>query len=262
MGGRGPRRIRFDPHVHTEASHDCSTRLGDVLAAARDVGLDAIAVTDHDGIDESLRAVERAPEYGLTAVPGVEVSTSVGHLLALFVVEAPPPGRSLAETVRTIRDLDGLAVVPHPFQMSRHGIRKRRLAALDGREPDDGERADGDDTAPIDGLEVFNAWTMTGVQNRRARRFAAREGYARIGASDAHTARTVGRAHTVVELPADASDAGTPPSTAIRAGLQSGDTRAAGEGATVAQYVGKYARTIGTRTAAVRARRLFSMDHP
>ena len=246
MGDRGPRTIHFDPHVHTDASHDCSTQLETVLAAARDADLDAIAVTDHDEIDASLRAVERAPAFGLSAIPGVEVSTTAGHLLALWVTERPPAGRSLETTIQDIHDQGGMAVVPHPFQVSRHGVRKRRL-----------------DGATVDAIEVFNAWTMTGVQNRRARRFAARQDLARIGASDAHSAPAVGRAYTVVELPTDATahDAsGGVPDDALRAALAAGHTSPGGEGSTVAQYVGKYARTIGSRTSGLRPGRLFSAD--
>ena len=248
MGERGRSRIRLDPHVHTDASHDCNTALTEVLAAAREADLDAIAITDHDEMGESLRAVEMAPEYGLTAVPGVEVSTSVGHLLALFVTDRPAAGDSLAATVRAVRERGGITVVPHPFQMSRHGIRKRRLLATD---------------ADVDAIEVFNAWTMTGVQNRRARRFAARDSYARIGASDAHTAAMVGRAYTVLELPAAAVEGESGVDREhLRSALTSGTTRPDGEGATVAQYVGKYARSLGARTATLRPKRVFSTDHP
>lgn len=246
MGDRGPHTVRFDPHVHTDASHDCSTPLGDVLAAAAEADLDAIAITDHDAIDVSLAAVERAPEHGLTAIPGVEVSTAAGHLLALFVTDRPPAGRPLGDTVDAIRDRGGLAVVPHPFQVSRHGIRKRRLAAAD-----------------VDAVEAFNALTMTGVQNLRARRFAASDGCAAVGASDAHTRATVGRAHTVLDLPSDRGTAvGRVPPAAIRDAIEAGACQPGGEGATVAQCVGKYARMLGSQTARLRPRRPFSGDRP
>jgi len=58
------RRVRFDPHVHTKASHDARGTVEAVLEACRDRGLDAVAITDHDtttvGGDRS-RRIDRAP---------------------------------------------------------------------------------------------------------------------------------------------------------------------------------------------------------
>ena len=180
--------LAFDPHVHSEASYDGSDPVELVLEQAADIGLDAVAVTDHNVIEESLRATELAADYGLVAVPGVEVSTADGHLLALGVEERPPLRASVGETAAWIRERGGVAVVPHPFQRSRHGVRRRSLDAADGT---DGER-------PVDAVEVYNSWLFTGYKNRRARRYATSRGYPGVAGSDAHTVPFVGRAYTEV----------------------------------------------------------------
>ena len=173
--------VRIDPHVHSEGSYDSSEPVEVILEQAAEVGLDAVAITDHDTIAESRRAADLAADYGLVGIPGVEVSTERGHLLALGIDELPPVGDSLGSTVETIRENGGAAVVPHPFQRSRHGIRKRHLSDCDA-------------------LEVYNAWLFTGYRNRRARRFAARHDYPGVAGSDAHSANWVGRAYTEVEI--------------------------------------------------------------
>ena len=66
---------RIDPHVHSAASYDGSDPSELLLEQAADIGLDAIVITDHDVIHESVRAAELAPKYGLVGIPGVEVST-------------------------------------------------------------------------------------------------------------------------------------------------------------------------------------------
>ncbi|WP_276280968.1 PHP domain-containing protein [Halorussus caseinilyticus] len=180
--------ITIDPHVHSEGSYDGHEPVELLLAQARDIGLDGIVVTDHDTIAESLRAAELAPEYGLVGIPGVEVSTAAGHLLAIGVSERPEPHRPLAETVATIRDLGGVAVVPHPFQRTRHGIRKGRIEDCDA-------------------IEVYNAWIFTGYRNRRARQFAARNDYPGVAASDAHSAKYLGRAYTELTVSGASSKA-------------------------------------------------------
>lgn len=175
------RTVYVDAHVHTAASFDSEATPQRVLAAARESAVEAVVVTDHDTV-EGARVVESvATETDPVVVRGCEVSTADGHLLAVGVEEAPQPGQPLAETVRTVRGQGGLAVVPHPFQRSRHGIA-------------------GSSIIDVDGVEVANAQTLTGVRNVQAERFADREGYPAFGGSDAHRAASVGAAATAVDL--------------------------------------------------------------
>ena len=233
--------VAFDPHVHTEGSYDAAVPVERVLERAQAVGLDALCVTDHDTIDESLRAVDLAPSFGLVAIPGVELSTADGHLLALGVDQCPEPGRPVAESVRTVRDMGGLAIVPHPFQRSRHGIRRRDIVGCDG-------------------IEVRNAWSMTGLRNRSARRFARARSYPKIGGSDAHSTATVGLTYTELALDPDRADR-----TTVLAAVRDGDTRARGVPAPRRRYLRKFAASAGRKTGSAVAglgRRFLRVDHP
>ena len=174
---------RIDPHVHSAASYDGSDPSELLLEQAADIGLDAIVITDHDVIHESVRAAELAPKYGLVGIPGVEVSTSDGHLLAVGVEEMPPRRAPMAETAAWVQGRGGIAIVPHPFQRSRHGVRKRRLRGVDP-----------------DAIEVYNSWAFTGWKNRRARRYANAHGYPGVAGSDAHKVGYVGRAYTEIDI--------------------------------------------------------------
>ena len=186
--------IRLDPHVHSEASYDGHEPVELILEQAADIGLDGVVVTDHDVVDASIRAARMAPEYGLVGIPGVEVSTQHGHLLALGVEEMPPRRAPLGETAAWVRDNGGVAIVPHPFQRSRHGIKRRHLEAELGEGGGD-----------VDAVEVYNSWLFTGYKNRRARRFAVEHGYPGVAGSDAHKVPYVGRAYTelTVDQPRD-----------------------------------------------------------
>ena len=220
-GSAATRTITLDAHVHTEASHDCSTSPERVVDAALDAGLDAIAVTDHDAIVGALRAVKAAEDTDLLVVPGVEVSTADGHLLALGVGAVPEPGRPFGETVESVRGAGGVAIVPHPFQTSRQGV---RASVIDD----------------CDGIETLNAVAVTGYQNRRARQFAVRDGYAAVGGSDAHRPSLIGRAFTSVRLPEDAD--WTSMTTAdVLAGIRAGDAAAQGTVTTPIEFAQTYA---------------------
>ncbi|MFC7156194.1 CehA/McbA family metallohydrolase [Halomarina halobia] len=228
------RRLTVDPHAHSAGSYDATGTVGELLARASAAGLDAIAVTDHDAIERSLRAVELAPSYGLLAVPGVEVSTADGHLLALGVDRCPPAGESFARTVERVRDRGGVAVVPHPFERLRHGV---RAAAVDD----------------CDAVETYNACSLLCVRRRAARRFAAERGYARVGGSDAHTPAMVGRAYTEVVVETTAAASEEVPVDAVLDAIRRGATRARGRRTPVHRFVRKYATNARLKTGALLA---------
>jgi predicted metal-dependent phosphoesterase TrpH len=176
--------LTVELHTHSSLSYDGRDSVELLLEQARAVGLDALAVTDHDEIDASLRACELAPEYDLIGIPGMEVTSAAGHVLALGIEEAIDPGLPFAETLDRIRDQGGLAVVPHPFQESRHGVL---------------EHISKDELATADAIEVYNSRLLTGRSNRQAARFARRRGLPMTAGSDAHIAEMVGQAVTSVD---------------------------------------------------------------
>jgi predicted metal-dependent phosphoesterase TrpH len=171
-------------HAHSRHSHDGRDSVRALLEAAERAGLDAIAVTDHDAIDGGLEAAALGEEYGLLGIPGIEVTSSDGHVLGLGVRSAIPAGQSFAETVAAIREAGGIAIVPHPFQESRHGV---------------GSNVDEAELATADAIEVYNSRLITGRSNRQATRFADRVGMPAIAGSDAHVSDMVGRAVTHVD---------------------------------------------------------------
>lgn len=235
----GSRTIRFDPHVHTNASYDAVGTVDEVLAAAEDAHLDALAITDHDTVEAAIHAEERAAAYDVCVVRGVEVSTADGHLLALGVAEVPPVGAPIKETVAWVRSEGGVAVVPHPFQRTRHGVRKRDVPAADG-------------------IEIFNAWSMTGIQNRRAKLFAKRNDFPCLGGSDAHDPGMVGRAHTDV-LVQTAHD-GPLDSRDVCDALRRGETSARGTTASAFDYLEKYTTSMRLKTRTTVQRAVFGAD--
>ncbi|MFB6113554.1 MAG: PHP-associated domain-containing protein [Halodesulfurarchaeum sp.] len=231
--------LDIDPHVHSEDSYDGRDPAELILEHAEDTELDGVVITDHDAIEESKRAASMAPDYGLVGIPGVEVSTAAGHLLGLGVEERPTPGQSLIDTVDEIRDLGGIAIVPHPFQRSRHGIRKRRIVGCDG-------------------IEVYNSMLFTGYRNRRANSFAERWQMPKLGGSDAHSIRYVGRAYTRIHL--DHLDPDTDPadvtgSTVIEA-IRAGETDLGGRRTPVPRSARQYGRGVLRKSAYLLTSRL------
>ncbi len=187
FGGRikAPRVLTAELHCHSSLSYDGRDPVERLVEQAAAVGLDALAVTDHDEIDASLEAVDLAPEYGLVGIPGLEVTSRAGHVLALGVREIIPDGEPFVETIDRIHALDGIAVVPHPFQKSRSGV---------------GPNVTEDELSSADALEVYNSRLLTGRGNRRAREFAEARGLPMTAGSDAHIAEMVGQAVTQIDV--------------------------------------------------------------
>ena len=97
--------------------------------------LSVVAITDHDTLRGTAEAADLAPRYGLEVVPGCEVSTAEGHLLALFIQRPVRPGRSLIETAQAVADQGGLCIAAHPMARGVNSLSFEaiRLALQDPR---------------------------------------------------------------------------------------------------------------------------------
>jgi predicted metal-dependent phosphoesterase TrpH len=176
--GRCP-QWRVDLHTHTCFSSDSTTAPADLIARGRAVGLDRVAVTDHDTIEGALVARRLAPDF---IIVGEEIRTATGgELIAYFVRERVPPGLSLAETIGRLREQGAVISVSHP-------VDRLRDSPL-------GERLTLQIIAQVDALEVFNARCLLAADNHRAAGLAARYGKAITAGSDAHTLAEVGRGY-------------------------------------------------------------------
>ncbi|MFC7098573.1 PHP domain-containing protein [Halobaculum marinum] len=175
--------LSVELHSHSALSHDGRDPVDMLLEQAAAVGLDALAVTDHDEIDASLEAAAMADDYGLVGIPGMEITSAAGHVLGFGIEEAVPAGLDFDETLDRIRDQGGIAVVPHPFQKSRHGVAPHISA---------------EQLASADAIEVYNSRLLTGRSNRQAETFAVNHGLPMTAGSDAHIAEMVGQAVTEV----------------------------------------------------------------
>jgi predicted metal-dependent phosphoesterase TrpH len=86
--------------------------------------LDIIAITDHDEIRGALLAEQIAPEIGIQVIPGVEITTAEGDLLALSIRKLIPAGLPLIETILRVGEQGGFCLAPHPsIDMLRSDVR-------------------------------------------------------------------------------------------------------------------------------------------
>ncbi|MEK7862827.1 MAG: PHP-associated domain-containing protein, partial [Chloroflexota bacterium] len=179
---------RADLQLHSDLGDGLAPPAA-ILDAAERVGLDVIALTDHDDIRGSflMRDLAARRSSRVQVVPGIEVTTRSGHLLALWIEDEVPMFGSLAATVARIHEMGGLAIVPHPLSYLTFSIGEGALRAL---------RA-GRAECQVDGIELRNPSYAGRVRGRRAAWLNEHVlGLAETGSSDAHHAELVGTAWT------------------------------------------------------------------
>jgi predicted metal-dependent phosphoesterase TrpH len=180
-GSAGPPAgwVRVDCHLHTVASGDSVLTLEELAERARQAGLDAVFITDHNVTHAAVAAAER--DLGVRVIVGEEVRTPEGDMIGLFLTERIPYVLPLAEVIGRIRGQGGLVYVPHPFDLVRSSL-GRVLPGL---------CAAGD----VDVIEVFNAKIADQALNERAAALAREFSLPGGAGSDAHDAPGVGAAY-------------------------------------------------------------------
>jgi predicted metal-dependent phosphoesterase TrpH len=184
---------KADLHIHSRHGDGMAT-VAEVLRHTHErTDLDVIAVTEHDTMrasDEARDLVARSA-YRFEVVPGMEVTTLDGHLLALFIDEPVPSFKRIEETLVKIHRQGGLGVVPHPLSWLTRSVSERTFARI---------AAVRNDGVYLDAIEEHNQSPAGRVSSARARRLnRERYGLASIGSSDAHFLAAIGCAYTTFE---------------------------------------------------------------
>lgn len=217
--------VAIDTHVHTSSSPDSRADIRDVLLQAVHRGLSAIAITDHNTMAAlpkaaealaKLRAENRAPA-GFFLIPGEEITSVDGHIIALYIGKTIPAMLSARDTIERIHQQGGLAIAAHPMFRDSLGTLAISL-------PFDGVET-------VNGAEEAEYLVAKSAARSRRTRFYSLVKAPRFGGSDAHDARVVGMCYTVV---ADCD----PDPASVREALYAGRTEAGEEPAVAARMRG------------------------
>jgi predicted metal-dependent phosphoesterase TrpH len=173
-----PDWISADLHIHSNYSKDCATSIETILSTAREIGLGAIAIADHNEIEGALLAKELCGGDPFVIV-AEEVKTAEGEVIGLFLNKAIPPALTFDETLSLIKEQGGLVYVPHPFDALRTTPTYRTMV---------------DNLHRIDVIEIYNAKVALSSFNLSAERFAAKYNIVAGAGSDAHVPQGLGTA--------------------------------------------------------------------
>jgi predicted metal-dependent phosphoesterase TrpH len=166
--------MEVDLHIHSSHSNDSRSKVAQIVEHAIRVGLGAIAVTDHNSWG-GCREAARLSNGRILIVPGAEIKTDKGDVLAIFVDEEIST-RNFPGVIDEIRSKGGISIVPHPGDSPKIKI---------------------DDIELADGLEVFNS-TCRRKSNEYAAKVASDLMKPAFASSDAHLVMEIGNGRTKV----------------------------------------------------------------
>jgi predicted metal-dependent phosphoesterase TrpH len=175
-----------DLHLHSTFSDGTATVEAILYYASTHTELDVIAITDHNTLEGAMQALKLAERFRVEVIPGMEVSTQEGDLLALFVTEPVAAGLTFVDTARRVREIGGLPIAPHPFDWLARGVGARRLRQIQQEHP-----------GLIAGVEVINGALLTPIGNHRAEKLRWELGLPGVGGSDAHMLEDIGAGFTI-----------------------------------------------------------------
>lgn len=179
---------KFDFHIHSYYSDGVNSPR-EIVEQAKKIGLSGIAITDHNEIKGALEALKFQDDR-LMIIPGIEISSKEGHIVALGVTKIIPRDKSAKETIAKIHELEGIAIAAHPYDVFRGGV--------------------GDLICQLnfDAIEVANGHSLRNHKNPL--KLAKEKNLAVTGGSDAHCLEEIGG--VVIAVPESYQD----PLTAIK----------------------------------------------
>ena len=182
--------MKVELHSHTHYSRGTKILYDGVeppevmVRRAKELGLGALAITDHNTMLGIKEAIVAGKKHGVLVIPGEEIGSNDGHTLAIGVQDTIRPGLSVEETIDLIHSQGGVAISVHPFDIKHDGL---------------GEKA-----KACDAIEIFNGINIDRISNIRSRNFAEKHGMIKVAGSDAHTAAMLGSG--IIKASADSID--------------------------------------------------------
>lgn len=165
----------IDMHMHEMTySKDSFLRLDEIVQIAREKGLGAICITDHDSMGLKEYAAEYAAKAEFPIFVGIEYFSLQGDIVAFGIEDYPKERISAQEFIDFVKARDGVCFAAHPFRNNNRGL-EENLRLVRG----------------LDGLEVLNGSTSVEAC-KKAARYALELGFFTLGASDCHVPEKVG----------------------------------------------------------------------
>jgi len=176
---------RAELHCHSTSNrlsyfpwfYDAVQTVEEIIAQCITLDIRILAVTEHDSLNGYNKAKEFVEKFqiDMIIVPGMEISTKKGHILAYGISKEVKRKQSPKETIEQIHQQGGIAIAAHTFGPLGLG---NQVSELD-----------------IDGLEIGSL--LTKRWNSKTIKMAEKLDKALIAGSDAHMIEDIGLGMTL-----------------------------------------------------------------
>jgi predicted metal-dependent phosphoesterase TrpH len=174
--------LKIDLHIHSNYSEDAQGSPSEIIKSLKKKGLNGMCITDHNSVQGSLKALKISPK-DFIVIPGAEISTLDGHVLAMNIVKNIPKNLPLETTIEKIIDEGGIPIIPHVFR-NMSGIKKRKLDMIINK---------------IKTIEVFNSCSQPNT-NLKMAKIAKNYNLGGTGGSDTHEPQYAGYGYTTFDI--------------------------------------------------------------
>jgi predicted metal-dependent phosphoesterase TrpH len=184
--------VLIDLHNHTRPlSHDSLITADDLIAAAKERGLDAVCLTEHDFFWDEDEARNLSKRHDFPAIPGVELNTEDGHFVAFGLDKWVYGMHRTDELAALVEKAAGTLIAAHPY--------RRQLPfelKTEGDWSDAMERAIANPAyAHVSAMETFNG-RGSERENAFATELCERLELRKVAASDSHELTDIGTCAT------------------------------------------------------------------
>jgi predicted metal-dependent phosphoesterase TrpH len=187
-----PGWIKLDLHIHTledpKDRLDYSAR--ELLARARRLGFDVLAITLHDTVFDPPEILQAAARLGILLIPAAEIRIEGADVILLNAARQDVEGLNTFADLRRLRARRGeslFTIAPHPFYLLGGSIGRRLIAEIEC----------------FDAIEYCHFHKGLFNRNRGAALVARRFGRPLVATSDAHRLSAFGQHYTNAPRPAE-----------------------------------------------------------
>ena len=178
-------KLKVDLHTHTaeDPYEYIKYDACQLIDKARQAGMDALAITNHNTVTYSKELAGYAEKKGILLIPGMEAVLSGKHMLVINPnFSTLPQGRPLKD-LEKIKNEKNLIIAPHPFFPNSKSLRSILFPYLH----------------LVDAIEFCHFYNPLINCNKKAVRVAEQYKKPQIGTSDCHNIWQFGTTYSLVE---------------------------------------------------------------
>lgn len=178
--------LKMEVHTHTKYSKDSSLNKYFYLLMLKLKGILIVGITDHNEIKGAFEFKEFLEKFNIKVIIGEEIFTTKGEIIGLFLKEKIEPFLSPEETIKKIKEQNGIVYIPHPYD------KKRYKTVLDFDEIEKNQKN-------IDIIECHNGRNINLKYSEKQNEIAERFNKLKMVGSDAHIFFELGRNFNLIK---------------------------------------------------------------